>query len=110
MHLSRAFRQLPVDSCDFNLLGWTWQGWKYFDKSLIMGMNISPFLCQAVTDAIRYIYQRMEFDLVNYLDDLSTAERWDKADEADKQMGQVLGSRGLEDKATKHCPPPPTPR
>ncbi len=51
--LSRTFRQLPVDPGDFNLLSWTWQGWKYFDKSLTMGMNISPFLCQSVTDAIR---------------------------------------------------------
>ncbi len=38
----------------------------------------------------------MGFHLVNYLDDLATAERWDKADETDKRMGQVLGSSGLE--------------
>ncbi len=88
-YFSRAFRQLPVDPSDFNLLGWTWQGWKYYDKSLTMGMNICPFLCQSVTDAIRYIYQIMGFDLVNYLDDLATAEKWDMVDEADKQMGQV---------------------
>ncbi len=87
---SRAFRQLPVDPGDFNLLVWTWQGRKYFDKSLAMGMNISPFLCQSVTDAIRYIYQRMGFDLVNYLDDLATAEIWDKVDEADKKNGSSL--------------------
>ncbi len=49
----------------------------------------------------------MGYDLVNYLDDLATAERWDKADEADKQMGQVLDSSGLEEKETKHWPPTP---
>ncbi len=80
-------------------------GMGIFGKSFNMGMNISPFLCQSVTDAIRYIYQRMVFDLVNYLDDLATAERWDKADEANKQMGQVLGSSGLKEKETKHWPP-----
>ncbi len=67
-----------------------------------MGMNISSFLCQSVSDAIRYIYQKMGFDLVNYLDDLATAQSWHKADEADQQMGQVIGSSGLEEKETKH--------
>ncbi|MBL0686694.1 MAG: hypothetical protein JJV94_02575 [Sulfurospirillum sp.] len=41
--LSRAFRHLPVDPGDFNLLGWAWQGWKYFDKSLIMGRILVLF-------------------------------------------------------------------
>ncbi len=35
--LSRAFHELPVDSGDFNLLGWTWQGWKYLTSRLPWG-------------------------------------------------------------------------
>ncbi len=70
-----------------------------------MGMNISPFLCQSVTDDIRYIYQRMGCDLVNYLDDLAIAERWDRVDEADQQMGQVIGSSGLVKKRDQTLAP-----
>ncbi len=47
----------------------------------------------------------MGFDLINYLDDLATAEHWDKADEADQQMGQVICSSGLEEKETKYWLP-----
>ncbi len=72
--LSRAFRQLPVVPGCYNLLGWTWQAIKYFDKALIMGMNISPYLCQWITDAIKFIVDRSGFKVVNYLNDLATAE------------------------------------
>ncbi len=34
---SRAFHQLPVDPGDFNLLGWTWQGWEYLASRLTWG-------------------------------------------------------------------------
>ncbi len=53
--LSRAFMQFPVDPEEYNLLGWSWKSVKYFDKALSMGMNISPYLCQSVTDDVRYI-------------------------------------------------------
>ncbi len=55
----------------------------YFDKTLIMGMNISPYVCQWVTDAIKFIVVRSGFQLVNYLDDLATAKVWDLANETD---------------------------
>jgi hypothetical protein len=56
--LSRAFRQLPLDPGSYNFLGWTWRLLKYFDKALIMGMNIIPYFCHWVTDAIKFIYEQ----------------------------------------------------
>ena len=70
-----------------------------------MGMNISPFLCQWVTDAIKFMYEQYGFDLVNYLDDLATAEVWDLAAKADDHLGQVIKDSGLEEKEVKHWHP-----
>ncbi len=94
--LSRAFRQFPGDPGDYNLLGWLCKSVKYFDKAHSMGMNISPYLYQSVTDAVRYIYQDRGFNLVNYLDDLATAEIWDKAQEVDGELGKVIEESGLQ--------------
>ncbi len=103
--LSRAFRQFPMDPGDYNSLGWSWKSAKYFDKALSMGMNISPYMCQSVTDAVKYIYQGRGFDLVNYLDNVTTAKIWDKAQEADDELCKVIEESGLQDKTVKHCVP-----
>ena len=43
--------------------------------------------------------------MVNYLDDLGGAERWDKADQAFKELGEVLVRCGLVESIEKACPP-----
>ncbi len=68
-------------------------------------MNISPFLCQSVTDALRLIYQKRGYDLVNFLDDLAVTEIWNKAYQADKQLGELITDSGLKKKEVKHIPP-----
>ncbi len=79
--LSRAFQQFPIDHDDYNLLGFTWRGQIYFDTTLPMDVHTSPFLLQRITSSFRYLYQlESGFDLVNYIDDLVAAEKWDKAE------------------------------
>ena len=44
--LSRYFRQLPLDSGDYSLLGYIIDGKIYFDKVLPMGMRSAPYIAQ----------------------------------------------------------------
>ena len=72
--LSRYFRQLPLDPGDYSLIGYIINGEIYFDKVLPMGMRMAPYIAQRVTNAIAYIHRRMEFFLLNYVDDFVGAE------------------------------------
>ncbi len=92
--LSRVFRQFPVDPGQINLLGWTWAGSMYFDLALVMGFSSSCFLCQGVTDALGHIFQKLEFDLVNYIEDLVSAEDWHQASAAYTCLDRLLEDAG----------------
>ena len=72
--LTRYFRQLPSDPGDYSMIGYMIDGELYFDKVLPMGMRTAPFIAQRVTNAIRFIYEIMEFFLLNYVDDFLGAE------------------------------------
>ncbi len=103
--LRQAYRQIPVDPGDFNLLGFHWLGKIYIDRSLIMGQRSAAFCCQSVSNAIVYIYKKFGFSLVAYIDDLASAESWDKASTAFDCLGWVLQSCGIEESVAKACSP-----
>lgn len=69
-YLKRVYHQFQVDMGYINALGFSWNDKMYFDLSLPMGMRTSALCCQRVTNAIRFMYNRLGFDLVPYLDDL----------------------------------------
>ena len=73
--LSRYFRQLPLDPGDYSLIGYIINGQIYFDKVLPMGMRSAPYIAQRVTNAIAYIHRRMEFFLLNYVDDCGSGNQ-----------------------------------
>ena len=54
--LSQGFRQLPLDPGDYELFGYLWEGLYYWDKVLVMGHRIAPYICQRVTSALAYIH------------------------------------------------------
>ena len=103
--LSRAFRQFPVDPGQIGLLGFSWRGKIYFDRTLPMGLRSAPLCCQRVTNAVRYMYNNRGFDLVNYVDDLGVAEQWERANLAFDSLGSLLNESGLEEKLVKAVPP-----
>ena len=72
--LSRYFRQLPLDPGDYSLIGYIIEGKIYFDKVLPMGMRSAPYIAQRITNAIAYIHRRLEYFLLNYVDDFVGAE------------------------------------
>ena len=72
--ISRAFRNLPVDPRDVNILGLTWNSKYYIDLAIPFGYIHGSACCQRVTDAIRYICAVNNIFVFNYCDDLIGVE------------------------------------
>lgn len=70
-----------------------------------MGLRSGAFLCQRVTNAVRYIANRKGLQVVNYLDDFAGAESWELADQAFEELGSLLRECGLEESPNKACRP-----
>ena len=77
--LKRAYRQIPVDLSDAPLLGYCFEGRYNFDEYLSMGLRSAAYICQRVTNAIRFMCQMLHIAIVNYLDDFAGAEQPDLA-------------------------------
>ena len=72
--LSRAYRQIPVDPHDYNLLGIQWRNQLFFDTALPFGLRSAAFICQRFSSALAYMHKSDGFDSVNYIDDFAGAE------------------------------------
>ena len=70
-----------------------------------MGLRSSALCCQRVTNAVKHIMESDGFNLVSYLDDMASAESWERAQEAFDHLGTVLGKMGLEESTSKACAP-----
>ncbi|CAG2194905.1 RP-S9e [Mytilus edulis] len=103
--LRRAYRQIPVDPKDYNLIGFTWKGHFFVDRVLPMGLKSSAFICQSVTNAVRFIAKKHDISLINYLDDFAGAEISEKADISYTKLKWVLDSCGLEESVEKASSP-----
>jgi hypothetical protein len=64
-----AYRQIPIDPGDLHLVGFQW-GDKLTDRVLPMGLRSSAQICQRIATAVSFIYYKMGYMVVNYLDDL----------------------------------------
>ena len=103
--LLKAFRQIPVDPGDINLLGYSWNRRLYLDISLVMGCRSSAFICQRITNALVYIYFRIGFVALNFLDDIIGVEVSVRAVLAFHTLKRVLRKSGAEEAEHKECPP-----
>ncbi|CAC5380061.1 unnamed protein product [Mytilus coruscus] len=103
--LRRAYRQIPVDPKDYNLIGFSWKGHYFVDRVLPMGLKSSAFICQTVTNAVTFIAKNHDISLINYLDDFAGAEISEKADISYKKLKWVLDSCGLEESIEKASSP-----
>ena len=74
--LRRAYRQLPLDPGDIHRLGYKWDNLTYVDLVCPMGMTSSAYICQRVTNAVRFICQKKGINVTNYLADFSSAATW----------------------------------
>ena len=103
--LRRAYRQIYVDPGDIHLLGFKWNGQSYVDVTLPMGLRSAAYICQRVTNAVRYMCEQEGFTLTNYLDDFAGCENWEDADLAFRTSGEILDKCGLRESVDKACPP-----
>ncbi|ESO82639.1 hypothetical protein LOTGIDRAFT_155653 [Lottia gigantea] len=66
-----------------------------------MGLRSNAIICQRTTSSIRYMFGRRGFQVVNYLDDFGGAETPDRASEANRVLGDLLKSCGIEEAPDK---------
>ena len=103
--LCRAFRQVQVCPGDINLVSFVWKRHIFCDSVLSMGCRSAAYCCQRLTNAITVIMFKIGIYILNYLDDLASAETKDKAQFAYEHLGDVLNKYGIEEATNKSCPP-----
>ena len=66
-----AFRMVPVQPADWQLMGMHWRGSYYFDTCLPFGLRSAPFLFNEVATAIEWILEHnyAVHPILHYLDD-----------------------------------------
>ena len=103
--LDRAFRQIGCCPRSAPLLGYKWRELYYFDVVLVMGCRSAPYICQRVTNMIRYLHNQMEYFLLNYVDDFLGAETADWIWDSYNVFIRLLDNIGAVRSAKKSIPP-----
>ena len=70
-----------------------------------MGMRSAPYIAQRVTNAIAYIHQKLEFFLLNYVDDFVGAETRERIWAAYSALYQLLEKLRVDISEDKLVPP-----
>lgn len=103
--LRKAFRQLPLCPSSYSLGAYVWKKHIFFDTVLAMGSRSSSYCCQSVTNAIVFILFKIGISVLNYLDDLASAEHKHLAEFSYKTLKAILHKCGIEESQDKACPP-----
>ena len=73
LDIKQAYRNIPVYPTDRPLLGMSWDGKVYVDKTLPFGLRSAPVIFSAVADALGWIMSKNGVTILfNYLDDFLT--------------------------------------
>ena len=64
-----------MDPGDVSLLVYNFKDKYYFDKFLSMGLRSAAYICQKVTNAVRFMCTLLSIAVVNYLDDFAGADK-----------------------------------
>ena len=104
--ISRAFRQLKVDSGDIDLLGLKQDAY-FIDQSVPFRYRHGSIFFEKVTDSIRYIMRKhgFFFNLFNYVDELIYCDLPSKIYPAYQFLLQLLPKLGLDINEKKLVPP-----
>ena len=103
--LRRAYRQLGYCPSSYNKVSFVWKKHIFCDTVLCMGSRSSAYCCQKFTNAISFIMFKLGIYILNYLDDLASAETHQNADFAFKTMQAMLQKCGIEEPKNKACSP-----
>ena len=77
----------------------------FSDRVLPMRLRSSAQICQRVSTAVSYMYYKLGYMAVNYLDDYGGAETKEKANGAYALLGKLLENCGLEESPEKSVAP-----
>lgn len=103
--LRRAFRQIPICPSSYNLVAFVWKKHIFFDTVLSMGSRSASFCCQALTNAIVFMMFKIGISVLNYLDDLASAEKEHLAQFGYITLKEILKKAGIEESFDKASPP-----
>ena len=103
--LKKFYRQIRLDPGFIHLLGYTFLGLLFFDVTLPMGLRIACYIAQRISNALMFVYKRLDYEGVNYLDDLAAAEIHRLARKAFEQLGKLLTDLGIWEAVQKSCQP-----
>ena len=67
--ISHAFRHVKLDPREYDLLGLHHLDW-YIDTCLPFGYRHGSSLYQCLSDAVHHIMRRLNYDVINYIDDI----------------------------------------
>ena len=101
--LKKFYRQIVMDPGVIHLLGFKIDNKYYFDVVLSMGLRIACYIGQRISDALMWIYRKLGFEGLNYLDDLGSAECASLATKACDTLSKMLEDLNVTealDKAT----------
>ena len=79
--LSRAFRQIPIDPYDYNLLCLKWKGAYFCDLMCLFGKKIGSSICSRLTNLFRYLAYKNGHITFTYVDEVVGMSLPSKADE-----------------------------
>ena len=103
--LDRAFCQLFGCLSTVPLLGYRWRGQYYFDLVMVMGCRIAPYICQRTTNMLAYLHQKLEYFIVNYVDDFLTVEYASRALQSHQTFIRLLDSLAVAGSTQKSVAP-----
>ena len=103
--MDRAFQQVPMDLCDWPLLGITWSGAYFWDKTAMMGSRSAPYCMQRTTSFIRHVMRNLDFFLANYVDDFIGVDTRDKVWRSYNVLTNLLRDIGATEAEEKSVPP-----
>ena len=101
--LTCVFRQIQIDPRDINLVSLVWKKNNIFcDPVLSICCRSAAYCCSRLTNAISFIMFKIGICILNYLDDLASAETVDKAQFAYETLGAVLHKCGIGRQKRSH--------
>ena len=102
--ISRAFRHVPIDPGDLNLLGLYWDGY-FLDQFLPFGFKHGSSIFQRLSDGVRFIMNQEGHQVWNYIDDSLCVSLPSKISKIYTRLQELLLELGLTISSKKLVPP-----
>ena len=102
--INRAFRHVPIDPGDLDLLGLHWKDY-FIDCSVPFAFKHGPSIFQRIYDTVCFIIRQGGYDIFNYIDDFLCASLPSKINATFVRLQGLLQELGLTVSAKKLVAP-----